>query len=88
MALISQVAYLESLQTILKETPDVLNRLGNYTCFGSDRSANQMEGRTSGGLEAFLRQVGRFQESCKDNSEKGHRVLITGRSLPSRASNA
>jgi len=40
-----------------------------------------MEGRTSGGLEEFLRQVGRFQESCANNSEKGHRVLITGRSL-------
>lgn len=40
-----------------------------------------MEGRTSGGLEEFLRQVGRFQESCKENSEKGHRVLITGRTL-------
>jgi uncharacterized protein YjbI with pentapeptide repeats len=40
-----------------------------------------MEGRTSGGLEEFLKQVGRFQESCKDNAEKGHRVLITGRSL-------
>ena len=40
-----------------------------------------MEGRTSGGLEEFLQQVGRFQESCQNNSEKGHRVLITGRSL-------
>ncbi|HEY9698805.1 MAG TPA: pentapeptide repeat-containing protein [Trichocoleus sp.] len=40
-----------------------------------------MEGRTSGGLEEFLRQVGRFQESCAHNSEKQHRVLITGRSL-------
>jgi uncharacterized protein YjbI with pentapeptide repeats len=40
-----------------------------------------MEGRTSGGLEEFLRQVGRFQESCAHNSEKGHRVLMTGRSL-------
>ncbi|NJO51350.1 MAG: hypothetical protein HC840_20055, partial [Leptolyngbyaceae cyanobacterium RM2_2_4] len=40
-----------------------------------------MEGRTSGGLEEFLRQVGRFQESCAHNSEKGHRILITGRSL-------
>ncbi|MBW4691722.1 MAG: pentapeptide repeat-containing protein [Lyngbya sp. HA4199-MV5] len=40
-----------------------------------------MEGRTSGGLEEFLKQVRRFQESCKDNAEKGHRVLITGRSL-------
>jgi hypothetical protein len=40
-----------------------------------------MEGRTSGGLEEFLKQVGRFQESCANNSEKQHRVLITGRSL-------
>jgi uncharacterized protein YjbI with pentapeptide repeats len=40
-----------------------------------------MEGRTSGGLEEFLRQVGRFQESCASNSEKGHRMLITGRTL-------
>ncbi|OLP18408.1 hypothetical protein BST81_10885, partial [Leptolyngbya sp. 'hensonii'] len=40
-----------------------------------------MQGRSSGGLEEFLRQVGKFQESCADNSEKGHRVLITGRSL-------
>ncbi|MBD2068438.1 pentapeptide repeat-containing protein [Leptolyngbya sp. FACHB-671] len=40
-----------------------------------------MEGRTSGGLEEFLRQVGRFQESCAHNSEKGHRILVTGRSL-------
>jgi hypothetical protein len=40
-----------------------------------------MEGRTSGGLEEFLSQVGKFQESCKNNPEKGHRVLITGRTL-------
>jgi uncharacterized protein YjbI with pentapeptide repeats len=40
-----------------------------------------MEGRTSGGLDQFLNQVGRFQQSCKENSEKGHRVLITGRPL-------
>ena len=40
-----------------------------------------MQGRTSGGLEDFLKQVGRFQESCDRNSEKRHRVLITGRTL-------
>ncbi|KKJ00559.1 hypothetical protein PROH_10420 [Prochlorothrix hollandica PCC 9006 = CALU 1027] len=40
-----------------------------------------MEGRTSGGLEQFLGQVGRFQESCGRNSEKQHRVLITGRTM-------
>ncbi|HEY9880350.1 MAG TPA: pentapeptide repeat-containing protein [Leptolyngbyaceae cyanobacterium] len=40
-----------------------------------------MEGRTTGGLDRFLDQVGRFQEQCARNSEKGHRVLITGRTL-------
>ena len=40
-----------------------------------------MEGRTTAGLEDFLDQMGRFQRSCRDNPEKGHRVLITGRTL-------
>ncbi|MGB3199305.1 MAG: pentapeptide repeat-containing protein [Nodosilinea sp.] len=40
-----------------------------------------MEGRTSGGLDHFLDQVGRFQEQCARNSEKNHRILITGRTL-------
>lgn len=40
-----------------------------------------MEGRTSGGLDNFLDQVGRFQEQCARNTEKHHRVLITGRTL-------
>ncbi|WP_017297899.1 NACHT domain-containing protein [Nodosilinea nodulosa] len=40
-----------------------------------------MEGRTSGGLDRFLDQVGRFQEQCARNSEKNHRILITGRTL-------
>ncbi|WP_204138546.1 pentapeptide repeat-containing protein [Halomicronema sp. CCY15110] len=40
-----------------------------------------MEGRTSGGLDHFLAQIGRFQEQCARNSEKNHRVLITGRTL-------
>jgi len=40
-----------------------------------------MEGRTSGGLDRFLDQVGRFQEQCARNAEKNHRVLITGRTL-------
>ena len=40
-----------------------------------------MEGRTSGGLEEFIKQVGSFQESCNRNPEKGHRVIITGRTL-------
>ncbi|MDJ0737974.1 MAG: NACHT domain-containing protein [Nostocaceae cyanobacterium] len=40
-----------------------------------------MEGRTSGGLEEFIKQVGSFQESCNINPEKGHRLLITGRTL-------
>ncbi len=44
-----------------------------------------MEGRTSGGLDNFLNQVGRFQEQCARNSEKNHRVLITGRTLALQA---
>ncbi|MEA5531183.1 pentapeptide repeat-containing protein [Dolichospermum sp. UHCC 0684] len=40
-----------------------------------------MQGRSSGGLEEFLKQVGLFQENCAKNPEKGHRVLITGRTL-------
>jgi uncharacterized protein YjbI with pentapeptide repeats len=40
-----------------------------------------MEGRSSGGLEQFLKQVGQFQRDCERNSEMGHRVLITGRTL-------
>lgn len=40
-----------------------------------------MEGRTSGGLEDFLRQVGGFQRDCQQSHDMGHRVLITGRTL-------
>ena len=40
-----------------------------------------MEGRSTGGLELFLKQVGQFQQDCDKNSEKRHRVLITGRTL-------
>ncbi|MEG4391747.1 pentapeptide repeat-containing protein [Microcoleus sp. BROC3] len=40
-----------------------------------------MEGRSSGGLEQFLKQVGQFQRDCDQNSEMGHLVLITGRTL-------
>jgi Pentapeptide repeats (8 copies) len=40
-----------------------------------------MQRRSSGGLEEFLKQVGQFQEACQQNSEMGHRVLITGRPL-------
>jgi len=41
-----------------------------------------MEGRSSGGLEKFLKQVGQFQRDCQQSSEMRHRVLITGRTLP------
>jgi len=40
-----------------------------------------MEGRKSGGLEQFLKQVGQFQQDCDKNSESRHRILITGRTL-------
>ncbi|MBT9317998.1 NACHT domain-containing protein [Leptothoe spongobia] len=39
-----------------------------------------MEGRTSGGLELFLRQIGQFQRDCT-SPEMGHRVIVTGRTL-------
>ncbi len=39
-----------------------------------------MEGRTTGGLELFLDQVGKFQERCT-SPEMGHRVIVTGRPL-------
>ncbi len=39
----------------------------------------RMEGRTSSGLEKFLDQVGRFQETCQENRQYGHGFLITGR---------
>ncbi|MBD1855609.1 MULTISPECIES: pentapeptide repeat-containing protein [Leptolyngbya] len=40
-----------------------------------------MQGRTSSGLEEFLEQIERFQRRCQENSEKGHLVLVTGRTL-------
>lgn len=40
-----------------------------------------MQGRTSNGLEEFLEQAEKFQRRCQENFEKGHRVLITGRTL-------
>ncbi|MEQ8753017.1 MAG: pentapeptide repeat-containing protein [Coleofasciculus sp. G1-WW12-02] len=41
----------------------------------------RMEGRTTGGIEKFLKQVGNFQTSCQQNSQLGHRFLVTGREL-------
>ncbi|MGQ4648483.1 NACHT domain-containing protein [Lyngbya aestuarii] len=41
----------------------------------------RMEGRTSGGIEKFLKQVGNYQLSCAQNPQLGHRFLITGREL-------
>ena len=40
-----------------------------------------LERGTSGGLQQFLEQVGLFQKRCAEISERGHRVLITGRPL-------
>lgn len=41
----------------------------------------RMKGRSSGGLEQFLKEVVQFQEDCDKTSEMRHRVLITGRTL-------
>jgi uncharacterized protein YjbI with pentapeptide repeats len=40
-----------------------------------------LQGRSDRGLKQFITQVAKFQQRCQENSEKGHRVLITGRSL-------
>ncbi len=40
----------------------------------------RMEGRASGGIERFIKQVGSFQERCQ-TSEMGHRFIVTGRQL-------
>ncbi len=40
-----------------------------------------LERGTSGGLKHFLEQVGLFQRRCAEISERGHRVVITGRPL-------
>ena len=40
-----------------------------------------LERGTSGGLQQFLDQVGLFQRRCAEISERGHRVIITGRPL-------
>ncbi|MFP5271521.1 NACHT domain-containing protein [Coleofasciculus sp.] len=41
----------------------------------------RMEGRTTGGIEKFLKQVGNFQSNCQQTSQLGHRFLVTGREL-------
>lgn len=43
----------------------------------------RLEGRAKGGLERFIKQVASFQESCNSsqNSEMGHRFILTGRQL-------
>jgi hypothetical protein len=40
-----------------------------------------LERGTTGGLQQFLEQVGLFQKRCAELSERGHRVVITGRPL-------
>ena len=40
----------------------------------------RMEGRASGGIERFIRQVGLFQKDFQ-GKETGHRVIMTGRPL-------
>jgi uncharacterized protein YjbI with pentapeptide repeats len=57
------------------------NRNTRYLFFLDGFDELLMEGRSSGGLEQFLKQVGQFQRDCDQNSEMGHRVLITGRTL-------
>ncbi|NER98871.1 MAG: NACHT domain-containing protein [Symploca sp. SIO1B1] len=41
----------------------------------------RLEGRTTGGIEKFLKQVGNLQASCQNNPQLGHQFLVTGREL-------
>ncbi|NEO73808.1 MAG: hypothetical protein F6K52_31210 [Moorea sp. SIO3H5] len=41
----------------------------------------RMQGRTTGGIEDFLKKVGYYQENCQRNPQLGHRFLVTGREL-------
>ncbi|NET62824.1 MAG: NACHT domain-containing protein [Symploca sp. SIO2E6] len=41
----------------------------------------RLEGRTTSGIEKFLKQVGNLQASCQNNPHLGHRFLVTGREL-------
>ncbi|NEP63740.1 MAG: NACHT domain-containing protein, partial [Symploca sp. SIO2G7] len=41
----------------------------------------RLEGRTTGGIEKFLKQIGNLQASCQNNPQLGHRFLVTGREL-------
>lgn len=40
-----------------------------------------LERKNSEGLKDFFKQLGAFQERCQQNPDKGHQVLITGRTL-------
>jgi Pentapeptide repeats (8 copies) len=59
----------------------LMDRNTRYLFFLDGFDELLMEGRNSGGLELFLKQVGQFQRDCQQSSEMGHRVLITGRTL-------
>ncbi|BAZ10788.1 pentapeptide repeat-containing protein [Calothrix sp. NIES-4071] len=39
----------------------------------------RLEGRNSGTIEKFLKQVGNYQIKCQTSSNLGHRFLVTGR---------
>ncbi|MBD1826238.1 pentapeptide repeat-containing protein [Microcoleus vaginatus GB1-A2] len=63
----------------------LMDRNTRYLFFLDGFDELLMEGRSSGGLEQFLKQVGQFQRDCDKNSEMRHRVLITGRTLALQA---
>jgi hypothetical protein len=63
----------------------LMDRNTRYLFFLDGFDELLMEGRKSGGLEQFIRQVGQFQRDCQQSSEMKHRVLITGRTLALQA---
>jgi uncharacterized protein YjbI with pentapeptide repeats len=81
-----QNSFIETLKEALKTdfSKDIgwlTDRNTRYLFFLDGFDELLMEGRSSGGLEQFLKQVGQFQQGCEESSEMGHRVLITGRTL-------
>ncbi|MCY7382427.1 MAG: pentapeptide repeat-containing protein [Microcoleus sp. CAN_BIN18] len=72
----------EAVNTSFANDDDwLMDRNTRYLFFLDGFDELVMEGRSSGGLDKFLNQVGKFQQACQESSEMRHRVLITGRTL-------
>ncbi|WP_293341020.1 pentapeptide repeat-containing protein [Microcoleus sp. CAWBG58] len=84
--LILQKSFRETLKeavntSFAKDDDWLMDRNTRYLFFLDGFDELLMEGRSSGGLEQFIKQLGQFQRDCQQSSEMRHRVLITGRTL-------